>query len=76
MSEYDKKIEEVKALCAWLHEHQDDVHDHEDSIVLSVAVGLTDKVTSIAVGDAEDIAIMLAHLAQGCREQYVERNAQ
>ena len=76
MSEYDKKIEEAKQLCTWFHDHQNEVSEREDSIVFSVVIGSTERVTSIAVGNAEDIAIMLAHLTQGYREQYVERNAQ
>lgn len=71
MSEYDKKIEEIKELCKWFNEHQDEVAMHEDDGIILAAVHES-KVTNIAIGDGVLVASMLGHLIEGCHQRWQE----
>lgn len=75
MSEYDKKIEEIKEMCRWFNEHQNDVMEHGDGIILAAVYGES-RITNIAVGDGELVANILAHLVHGCHENWQKRNVQ
>ena len=68
MSEYDKKIEEIKELCKWFNEH------HDDGIILAVVHDL--RATSIATGDGDIIASMLGHLIERCHQSWREEYEQ
>ena len=76
MSEYDKKIEEVKALCKWFNEHRQELVDNDGSIIISAVYGNPAHITNIACGNAFYLAEMLARLGEGCQKQFRERNAQ
>lgn len=74
MSEYDKKIEEVKELCKWFNEHHDEVMEHDDGIILAVVHEI--RATSIATGDGDLIASMLGHLIERCHQSWREEYEQ
>lgn len=75
MNEYDKKVEEVKALCKWFNDHRDEVVEHDDGVIIAMVYGEPERISNIAVGEAELIAEILARLTMGCRADYIRQGA-
>lgn len=65
MIEYDKKIEEVRELCEWFHEHEQEVISRGDGIVLAAVYGDPQHITNQVIGKGFLIQNILVHLAIG-----------
>lgn len=65
MSEYDKKIQEIKDLCKWAHDHQREIIEHGDGIVLAAVYGKPQRITNMVIGRGGLVRDILLHLADG-----------
>lgn len=78
MSEYEQKVEEAKELCTWFNEHRRAVVERGDGFIVSVVYGGDSgkqRVTTAAIGEAELLADMLAHIAVGLHDEYIQQQA-
>lgn len=65
MTEYDKKIKEIKDLCKWANDHQQEIIQHDDAVVLAVVYGKPQRITNMVVGRGENVTAVLEHLVEG-----------
>lgn len=54
MSEYEKKMEQLKELVAWFHEHTAEIQAADDCVLISVLT--KGKVTQLGAGRANTLA--------------------
>lgn len=65
MTEYDKKIKEIKDLCEWANDHQQEIIQHDDAVVVAVVYGKPQRITNMVVGRGENVTAVLEHLVRG-----------
>lgn len=65
MTEYDKKIKEIKDLCKWANDHQQEIIQHDDAVVLAVVYDKSQRITNMVVGRGENVTAVLEHLVEG-----------
>lgn len=65
MTEYDKKIKEIKDLCKWANDHQQEIIQHNDVVVLAVVYDEPQRITNMVVGRGEHVIAVLEHLVKG-----------
>ena len=65
MTEYDKKIKEIKDLCKWADDHKQEIIQHDDTVVLAVVCDKPYRITNMVVGRGKNVIAVLEHLVWG-----------
>jgi hypothetical protein len=65
MSEYDEKMEEAQSLIDWFTEHEDDIKEHGDGVILQIACGEPKTTSGIMIANRLILQIMIQRLIGG-----------